>query len=85
MGAIDIEHQLMIWMTDDIPTRMFYAGRRWRITDTPTRLRHSIWDQPIHGSAMYGWRFQATDEEGAAFVFDVYRQEAGWHVHHTYD
>ncbi|MHC2999979.1 hypothetical protein [Microbacterium sp. HJ5] len=84
MSAIDIEHELTIWMTDDIPTRMFYAGRRWRITDTPTRLIHSIWDQPTDGHALYGWRFQATDEDGDTYVFDVYRQEAGWHVHHTY-
>lgn len=84
MSAIDIEHELTIWMTDDIPTRMFYAGRRWRITDTPTRLRHSIWDQPTDDQALYGWRFQATNEDGATYVFDVYRQETGWHVHHTY-
>lgn len=71
-------------MTDDIPMRMFYAGCRWRITDTPTRLRHSIWDQPTDGQALYGWPFQATDEHGATYVFDVYRQEVGWHVHHTY-
>lgn len=62
MSVIDIEHELTIWMTDDIPTRMFYAGRRWRITDTPTRLRHSIWDQPADGHALYEWKFQATDE-----------------------
>ncbi len=84
MSAIDIEHGLTIWMTDDIPTRMFYAGRRWRVTDTPTRPRHSIWDQPDHGHALYGWRFQATDEDGATYVFDVYRHETGWHVHRTY-
>lgn len=84
MSAIGIEHELTIWMTEDIPTRMFYAGHRWRITDTPTRLRHSISDQAADGHALYGWRFQATDDEGAAFVFDVYRQTSGWHVHQVY-
>lgn len=84
MGAIDIEHELTIWMTDDIPTRMFYAGRRWRVTDTPTRLRHSIWDSLGAGHALYGWRFQATDDGHTAFVFDVYRGAEGWHVHRVY-
>jgi hypothetical protein len=84
MSLIDIEHELTVWMSDDIPTRMFYAGRRWRVTDTPTRLRHSNWDQAHQGHALYGWRFQATNEDGDTYVFDVYRGEAGWHVHHTY-
>lgn len=84
MSAIDIERELTIWMTDDIPTRMLYAGRRWRITDTPTRLRHSSWDQATDGCTLYGWRFQATDGDGATYVFDVYRHETGWHLHHSY-
>lgn len=58
MSAINIERELTIWMTDDIPTRMVYAGRRWRITDTPTRLRQF---QPTDAPALHGWRFQATD------------------------
>ncbi|MAO81914.1 MAG: hypothetical protein CMH82_14895 [Nocardioides sp.] len=81
-----VEHDLTLWMQDDIPIRLFYAGRRWRVTDTPTRLRDSIWttpDRPRHG--LYGWRFQATDEAGETFMFDVYRDEDGWHVHHMYE
>lgn len=80
-----VEHELTIWMTDDIPARMFFAGRRWRVSDTPTRLRQSVWavsDVPTGG--LYGWRFQATDEAGEAYVFDVFRGEDGWHVHHAY-
>ena len=55
---------------------MFYAGRRWRVTDTPTRIRESIWTAPLQDHrGLYGWRFQATDEQGESFVFDVYRSE----------
>jgi hypothetical protein len=84
MSSVDVEHELTLWMTDDIPTRMFYAGRRWRVTDSPTRLRHSIWDNVDRTAALYGWRFQAADESGATYVFDVYREWHGWHVHRAY-
>ena len=80
-----VEHELTLWMTDDIPVRMFFAGRRWRITDTPTRLRDSIWERESHSTrGMYGWRFQATDDAGESVVFDVYKGETDWHVHRTY-
>lgn len=87
MSTPTIEHVATLWMVDDIPARMIYAGRRWRVTDTPTRLRHSSWtvplDQPHRG--LYGWRFQGTDDEGRSFVFDVYKAEDGWHVHRCYE
>nr|WP_315268908.1 hypothetical protein [Microbacterium lemovicicum] len=72
-------------MTGDIPSRMFFAGRRWTVTDVPTRLRESVWASgaaPRRG--LYGWRFQATDVEGASFVFDVFRAQDSWHVHRSY-
>ena len=86
MGGLDIEHDLTIWMTDDIPAGMYYAGRRWRVSDTPTRLRDSIWSLSAdRGASMYGWRFQATDEDGHAYVFDVFKTEQGWHFHRAYE
>ncbi|MCT1365051.1 hypothetical protein [Microbacterium sp. p3-SID131] len=73
-------------MVNDIPTRMVFAGRRWRVTDTPTRLRDSIWAAPFEESrGLYGWRFQATDSDCQSLVFDVFQDADGWHVHHTYD
>lgn len=85
MTRVGVEHEATIWTTDDIPTRMFYAGRRWRVTDTPTRLRDSIWAAPVSpGGGLYGWRFQATDEAGESLVFDVYKSATDWHVHHAY-
>lgn len=84
MATLDVEHDLTIWMVNDIPTRMVYAGRRWRITDTPTRLRDSIWTALEERGPLYGWRFQATDLSGESFVFDIYRDEVGWHAHRAY-
>lgn len=77
--------EVTIWMTDELPSRMFYAGRRWRVTDMPTRLRDSVWSaSPETGRGFYGWRFQGTDESGLSVVFDVFPAEDGWHVHHVW-
>lgn len=85
MNVQQIEHDLTLGMVNDIPARMFYAGRRWRVTDTPTRLRESIWASVrLSGRGLYGWRFQASDEVGSTFVFDVVRGEHDWHVYHLY-
>ncbi|MGO2746211.1 hypothetical protein [Microbacterium sp.] len=86
MNTIAVEHQVTLWLVDDVPVRMVYAGRRWRITDTPTRFRHSIWTAPRESSTgLYGWRFQGTNEDGLSLIFDVYKAEDGWHVHRAYD
>ena len=75
-----------IWMVEDIPERMMFAGRRWRVTDTPTRLRHSIWSTTSEQHAgLYGWRLQGTDDNGVSMVFDVFKGEDGWHVHRSYE
>ena len=81
-----VEHPVALWLSNDVPVRMVYGGQRWRVTDTPTRLRHSIWSVPLethHG--LYGWRFQGTNDEGTSLVFDVYKAEHGWHVHKSYE
>lgn len=85
MVQVHVEHDLTLWMDDDVPTRMFYGGRRWQVSDMPTRIRDSVWvTEPATGRGFYGWRFQATDETGESFVFDVYPGAEGWHVHHCY-
>ncbi|TXK12327.1 hypothetical protein [Microbacterium hatanonis] len=72
---------LTIWMTDDIPVRMIYGQRRWRVSDTPTPLETR---DGCVSSEPRGWRFQATDEEGFSLVFDVFNERDHWHVHRTY-
>lgn len=85
MDAATIEHPVTLWMVNDIPSRMVYAGVRWRVTDTPTRLKHSVWTPHEPHPGLYGWRFQGTDDSGRSLVFDVYKGEDGWHVHRAYD
>lgn len=85
MAMTEIEHEVTIWMTDDIPARMFYGGQRWRVSDTPTRLRESVWSTaPGRAPALYGWRFQTINQDAEVYVFDVYRIEDNWHVHRAY-
>ena len=86
MTGTQVEHEVTLWMVNDAPTRMFYVGKRWRVTDTPTRLRESVWSVPgaPNESSLHGWRFQATSTEGDSYVFDLFRSEEDWHVHHMY-
>lgn len=85
MSITTTARETTIWLVNDIPTRMIFNGRRWRVTDTPTRLRESVWSAPLdHSHGLYGWRFQATDPAGECVVFDVYRTEGDWHVHRSY-
>lgn len=50
------------------------SGRRWRVTDTPTRLRDSIWAaSPGERGGLYGLRFQAADDDNESVVLDVYK------------
>ena len=86
MSTVTVEHAPTLWLVNDIPERMVYAGRRWRVTDTPTRLRHSVWNAPLEPhTGLYGWRFQGTNEDGLSLVFDVYKGEDDWQVHRSYD
>jgi hypothetical protein len=83
MNTAATERDVTLWMSGDVPARMLYAGRRWRVTDTPTLIRMPA--PAAHCGGGSGWRFQATDERGATFVFDVYGSTAGWHVHRAYE
>lgn len=83
---VTTEHPVTLWFVDDIPVRMLYGGQRWRVTDTPTPLRDSIWSAPLdHYPVHDGWRFQGTGEDRTSLVFDVFKFEDGWHVHKSYD
>jgi hypothetical protein len=87
MATSSIEHSANLWLVNGVPARMIYAGRRWRVSDTPTRFREPVWALPLEGPrAMFGWRFQATDESGVSLVFDVFKSgEDDWHVHRSYE
>lgn len=85
MNPSIVEHAVTLWLENDVPARLIYVGRRWRVTDMPTRLRSSVWQVAAGGpSGFVGWRFQATDDAGESFVFDVFPAADGWHVHGMY-
>ncbi len=73
-----------VWLLDDVPVRMIHEGRRWRVTDTPTRLEREPWYLPpgiTHpGAGFDGWRFQGTDIEGTSHIFDVLHVLGQWVV-----
>ena len=87
MSAAAVEQHATLWLANDIPSRMVYVGQRWRVSDTPTPLRHSSSTAPLSElhTSLFGWRFQGTNDDGLSLVFDVYKAEDGWHVHRTYD
>lgn len=60
-----------LWVDDDVPSRMVWNGRRWRVSDMPTPLEDLAWSRVTHPPMVRGWRFQATNELGVSFVFDV--------------
>lgn len=74
-------HDLTLWLDADVPVRMFFAGQRWEVTDTPTPL--PVQHAPT-GASGGAWRFQGTNRAGESFVFDVYEQEGHWHIHRAY-
>lgn len=85
MSTDIIEHIATLWMADDVPARMVYDGKRWRVTDTPTRIRREFWASPTTtDTSLSGWRFQGTDESGHSLVFDLFKDGEGWHVDRTY-
>ena len=85
MGATMIDHFVTVWWTDGVPARMVLDGRRWIVTDTPTRLGTP--GAVVLGSMgpAGGWRFQAS-RAGQSLVFDVFSDADGcWHLHRVYD
>lgn len=75
-----------IWLANDVPARLIFAARRWRVTDTPTPLQEDHWAPPLEDSTpLHGWRFQATEEQGNSRVFDVFQVGRDWHVHRVYN
>jgi len=46
-------------MVNDIPARMVFAGKRWRVFDTPTRISHPIWSVPVENPhPLYGGAYR---------------------------
>jgi hypothetical protein len=87
---MDVLDEVAVWThATGIPTRLVWGGRRYRVSDTPTRLEFD-WlavTHPPAGLPEQMWRFQGTPEDdGEALVFDVGldARTGAWHLRHVY-
>ncbi|WP_412879059.1 hypothetical protein [Curtobacterium phoenicis] len=83
-----IDTAATVWWTAGVPERLVWSGRRWRVTDTPTRLTVTRAELPTaitHApERTVGWRFQATAEDGETLVLDIVPEGGGWGVARTW-
>ncbi|MDP4333344.1 hypothetical protein Q7F20_08170 [Curtobacterium sp. A7_M15] len=78
-----------VWWEHGVPVRMVWRERRWRVSDTPTRLTAAAEFLP---SAMthapertVGWRFQVSSADGEdVVVVDIAPEGDGWVVARTW-
>jgi hypothetical protein len=76
--------RVMVWFERGVPYGAIWAGRHYRVTDTPTRLEDDL--APLtHPLALTGWRFQGTDDDDLARMFDVVLRDGAWCVARVYD
>jgi len=86
-----LEGETSLRLDDGVPARLVWAGRRWRVSDTPSRLHardmYYLGDRLTHLPDVWlGWRFQAhPDDGGEARVFDVIGSAGRWSVAHVFD
>lgn len=77
MSITHTAEAVTIWLDSrGAPARMVWAGIRYRVTDTPTRLGPDpellLSPALTHLPApVNGWRFQGTTDAGESQIFDV--------------
>lgn len=85
MALPSTEHETTLLFVDEQPVRLRLGGGWWKITDTPTRIRETVWAIPLDNPhPLYGWRFQITNEQNVSWTVDVYKGEDGWYVQRRY-
>ena len=75
---------IAIWLVNGKPARLVHGGRRYRVTDKPTRLEDENPDL-AHRLNLAGWRFQGTDDDGRSLMFDVRIVGDEWRLIRIYD
>ena len=76
--------EVAVWFEDGLPTRLVWAGDRYRVTDHPTRLEDEMAGL-THPLDLTGWRFQGTTESRETHMFDVARRASSWELLRVYD
>lgn len=93
-----VDEEVSVWVSEEgIPQRIVWKARRFRVSDTPTRLNPTYpgWQTEAAYDPAFthppepreSWRFQATAESGQTLVFDVSREpyNSRWRLLRTYD
>jgi hypothetical protein len=87
-----LNEPVAVWTTPaGKPERIVWRTRRFRVSDTPTRLSgvpELFWDPALtHPPACpAAWRFQGTTDDGETCVFDIRHDDrrGEWQVLRTY-
>lgn len=79
MALVD-DGRATVWLEGGVPYGLVWAGRHYRVTDSPTQLD----GQDAAASGTAGWRFQGTDDDDQSLVFDIVRQASRWRVSQVY-
>jgi len=76
--------QVTVWFERGVPYGVIWADRHYRVTDTPTRLEDEL--APLtHPLEFTGWRFQGTDDDDIARMFDVVLRDGQWSLARVYE
>jgi hypothetical protein len=71
-----LDSTVTVWTTPaGVPSRVVWEGRRYRVSDSPTRLEPD-YELITHPPLLNGWRFQGTSDDGESRVFDVLFSES---------
>ena len=82
--AMLYDTRVTVWFERDVPYGVIWAGRHYRVTDTPTRLEDEL--APLtHPLEFTGWRFQGTDDDDIARMFDVVLRDGQWSLARVYE
>ena len=75
---MQVDELVAVWLKEGRPHRLVWGSRRFRVTDSPTRLGDDLPESFFDALAFthpprlsVGWRFQATADDGEAWVFDI--------------
>ncbi|MFJ3384901.1 MULTISPECIES: hypothetical protein [unclassified Curtobacterium] len=85
---IVVDAAVTVWWHQGTPSRIVWQGRRWWVSDVPTRLTVTPSDLPTaitHApERTAGWRFQVTAEDRETLVVDIVPDDGGWRVARTW-
>lgn len=77
--------QIAVWLARDIPTRLIWDGKRYRVSDMPTPLDDDVYWVTHPPPLGPGWRLQGTTDAGETHMFEIRQVRGEWQVVRVYD